>query len=87
MRIPVVVFHVFPSKLYGLVFNHIHASLAQTILKFQVTHSGPLLFTNVNVGGIPSYTYTTSVPVAIFHAKSFTVKFMVRSVLYFKLVI
>ena len=54
MSIPVVVFHVLPSKLYGVVCNHINASVADVIANVPVSHSFPLAFANVNVGAVIS---------------------------------
>jgi hypothetical protein len=52
--LPVVVFRVLPLKLYGVVCNPIHASLAPVINNIPVSHSLPFAFANINVGGVPS---------------------------------
>jgi hypothetical protein len=52
----VVVFHVFPSKLYAELASHAHPvpSLAPTILKLHAVHSSTVLSLNVNVGPVLS---------------------------------
>ena len=49
-----MVFRVLPLKLYGVACNHAIASLAPVIKSVPVTHSFPVAFANVNVGGVIS---------------------------------
>ena len=51
---PVVVFHILPLKLYGVLCNPAHVSVAPVIKSVPVTHSFHALLLNVNVGGMIS---------------------------------
>ena len=50
----VVVFHVLPLKLYGLVDNPIPVSLAALIVNVPILHSNHVASANVNVGAMVS---------------------------------
>lgn len=70
--LPVVIFHVLPLKLYGVACNQAIASLAPVIKSVPVTHSLPVAFANVNVGGVISTRIAFADPVtAYLPAQSF----------------
>jgi hypothetical protein len=67
----VVVLRVVPLKLYAVLCNHTHASLAAVIAKLHATHSFPFAFANVNGGSCLSILICDHVfTVSAFHAVS-----------------
>ena len=71
----VVLFHVFPSKLYAELFAHAHHTcVTPVILKLHAVHSFTVLSLNVNVGPALSYVHVTSLlAVLLFPAPSVAV--------------
>lgn len=71
----VVLFHVFPSKLYGELCAHAHHTcVTPVILKLHAVHSFTVLSLNVNVGPALSYVHVTSLlAVLLFPAPSVAV--------------
>jgi hypothetical protein len=63
----VVVFHVLPLKLYGLVCKPIPVSLAALIFNVHILHSNPVASAKVKVGAIASYRYVVIPPVVVPH--------------------
>jgi hypothetical protein len=74
MVTPVVMCQVIPSKLYGVVCNHIHVSFALVMFNVPVIHSYQELLLNVKIGEVLSQIYAFSAHVTILLEVSCTLK-------------